>query len=346
MIRVGQVGVGFGAAVHIPAFRMDPRALVVGLSAGSVERGREVAARLAVPRVYADWRDLVADEELDVVAIAVPPARQPGIALAAARVGKHLLLEKPVALESGPAEEVLAACRASGSRHAVDLLFSQVAEFQAAAALLRAGALGRPLRATVTWTTQTYANKRGLRSWKTDPAEGGGALANFGTHVVHYLEWLVGPIRRISARSEGSRGERVEMLLEHADGITASAAIDTDRPDETAHRVELHGSDGRLVVANHTGSVARGFTLETTIDRVIPRIPTSVEAGGGDERIPAVARIVRELLDAIEEGRDATPGLDTGCRVQRVIDAARSSAAASGQWRGISGALSSLRSYR
>ncbi len=73
MLRVGIVGLGFGATVVCPAFRSDSRCQVIGLASRHPEKTREAAGRLSVPRAFESWTALVNDPEVDAIAIAVPP---------------------------------------------------------------------------------------------------------------------------------------------------------------------------------------------------------------------------------------------------------------------------------
>src|SRR3954447_3713056 len=95
-VRVGIVGTGFGRQVHLPAFRAHPNCEVVAVCASRLERAQDAAARHGIERAFGDWRELVA-ADLEAIALAVPPAVQFEIALAAVRAGKAIFCEKPLA---------------------------------------------------------------------------------------------------------------------------------------------------------------------------------------------------------------------------------------------------------
>src|SRR3569833_1924313 len=88
MIRVGIVGSNYGRTVLLPAFRADARCNVVALAGSDLARTRGLADAAGIARAYGDWRALLADAEIDAVAIATRPGLQPAIALAALARGK------------------------------------------------------------------------------------------------------------------------------------------------------------------------------------------------------------------------------------------------------------------
>src|SRR5271167_2341818 len=106
-ISVGIVGIGYGQHVLAPAFAADERCQVAAICASTADRAEVVAQRLLIPRALGDWRALVADPEIDVLAIAVPPALQAPLVLAAAAAGKAVFCEKPVAPTVGLARAML-----------------------------------------------------------------------------------------------------------------------------------------------------------------------------------------------------------------------------------------------
>lgn len=301
----------------MPAFRRDARARVVALAAASPEKASSVAAALDIPQAHRSWQDLIADPAIGLVSIAVPPVLQPEIAAAAARQGKHLFLEKPLGASLPEVRSLATLVEASRIVASVNLLFARVDVFEEAARLIAAGEIGRITHLEVRWRTRTYAHRMGIDSWKLRSRTGGGALNAFGSHVLQYIESLVGPIRAISARREpASQDDRLEARCALANGATASILIDTDFSGETEHTIEVTGDRGALALENRAKDTVGGFVLRSAHGNTEP------SAGGGDGRIVPTGRIVSELLDAIESGDTRSPRLHQGVRVQTLIDAA------------------------
>ncbi|HEV8547401.1 MAG TPA: Gfo/Idh/MocA family oxidoreductase, partial [Polyangiaceae bacterium] len=309
-LRVGVIGIGFGQHVHVPAFRRDPRLRVDAIGASSVERARPVAERLGIPRAHGDWRELVADPELDALALSVPPRLQFEVALAALRAKKHLFAEKPLATSTAEAQALLDAAASAGVVGAVDFEFRVVPAWLAARRILTSGELGRVRRAYVTWRLETYAYRTHQRSWKRDGD--GGVLNLFVSHSFDSVEWLFGRVARLAARLEpSSEGDaRADVWLEVEGGPAVSLSAGMDLPGGSGHRVEIYGDEGALVLENTTSDHIAGFTLKK-VSRAgeVTAVELPAPKAGEDGRITAVAEIVRRFADAVQTGGVMTPGL-------------------------------------
>ena len=341
-LQVGVVGIGFGQAVLVPAFQAEARCVVKALCASSPERAQAVASRLRIPRAYGDWREAVADPDLDILAIATPPSLQPAIVLAALAQGKHIFCEKPLATTLQDAAETVTAARRAKVAHMVDFQFPAIEEWQRAKSLLDSGSLGSLRHALVSWQVETQVNRLGLDSWKSRREEGGGTLNLFVSHTFHYLEWLLGPIQRLSAhlffpghtaaRQQGDTLAHLCLLLE--DGTPISVSVSSDAVLGSGHRLEIYGDRGALVLENPTKDYARGFRLlhGTRDNGYLELLPVAgVEPGEGDGRIFAVKHLVERFVNWIQQGIPANPNLEDGYRVQCLLEAANS-AHATGSW--------------
>ena len=284
--------------------------------------------RCGIPKATDDWRELVADPDLNALALAVPPSLQAEIALAAAQAGKHLFCEKPLALNVSQARSILAAARQSKIVHAMDFIFPEMEAWQKARELLRSPALGRIRHAALTWRVETYAYRAKADSWKTRAASGGGTLNNFASHTFYYLEWLLGRIEKVSARlapREAEAEARVDAWIEFAAGFSGSVSIAADAFLGPGHRLEVYGDAGTLVLENATTDYARGFKLSLGT-RAAPRlaaIETADDNSHADGRVYPVSRIASRFIEAIRSGQTATPNLEHGLRVQVLLEALR-----------------------
>ncbi|HWY75855.1 MAG TPA: Gfo/Idh/MocA family oxidoreductase [Verrucomicrobiae bacterium] len=328
-ISIGVVGIGFGQQVLVPAFRSDPRCVVSGICANRFERAQEVANKLKIPRAYRDPGELAADSEISAIAFATPPGVQTGAGLAAARAGKHLFCEKPLALDVSQGRELLAAVQSQHVVHAMDFEFAEVDAWKQARHILRDGALGKIRQVVVAWRVETYSYRAQTQSWKTRPESGGGTLNNFASHTFFYLEWLFGPIARLAARltpREGAGAEaRADLWLEFEAGFPGNAAIAADAFLGPGHRLEVYGDAGSFVLENPTSDYMRGFTLRMASRKTgqFENVAVAQDTEAQDGRIAPVSRIVSRFLDAIENGSEMSPNLRDGLRVQVLIDAAR-----------------------
>ena len=326
-VSIGVIGLGFGQQVHVPAFRAAG-GVVAAICARQLERAQTAARELKIPKACGDWRELIADTEIEAISVAVPPPAQAAIVLAAVQTGKHVFCEKPLATSGEQARQIYAEANKAGVVHAMDFIFPEIEAWRKTRELLNDSSLGHLRHAALTWRLETYAHRAKVDNWKRDAAAGGGTLGNFASHTLHYLEWFFGPITRLTAKlsPDGGKAEaRVEAWMEFAAGFSATVSVAADAFLGSGHRLEVYGEDGSLVLENKTADWARGFTLATGTRQIGKLVPVEVatEESQADGRIYPVSRIARRFLEAIRSGREATPNLRDGCRVQALMDAIR-----------------------
>lgn len=346
-LRVGVIGVGFGAKVHLPAFASVPGSEVVAVADGGSGRARAVARVLGGGvRVFDSWKRLVETAGVDAISVATPPSSQADVVCAALASGKHVLCEKPFGRDQGEARrmcETLAGARRVG---AVGFQFRMEPGIVELKRLVEAGAVGRIRRIDVAWLTGSQAVPGDAWSWKHDAELGGGVVNAYGSHVVDYVQWLSGSaVVSVLARSEilvperrdgEGRARRVtaedgcDVVCELGDGVVANLRFSSCCLRGAGHRIEIHGERGRLVFV-HEAPFAPG-TAEVRIHagsegvRVVD-VPTLPYVPGGDTRIPAFRQLaVRFVHTALGRASADFPDFWTGLGVRRVLDAILESA--------------------
>ena len=120
MVRIGIVGTGFAEKVQMPALRHVEDAEVVAVASGHRRNAERAAERFSIPRVCDDFEELTALDEVDLVVVSSPPHTHAPAVLAALRAGKHVLCEKPMALDLAEAERMVAASDEAGTLALVD----------------------------------------------------------------------------------------------------------------------------------------------------------------------------------------------------------------------------------
>ncbi|MBI1371747.1 MAG: hypothetical protein GC159_03160 [Phycisphaera sp.] len=333
-LNIAVIGGRFGAQVHVPAWRSVGRCDVVALGASTEASARAAAEAAGVPRAAGDWRAIVVDETVDVVSVAVPPIEQPAIVRAALEHGKAVFCEKPLAVSVDDAAQLAALATRRGLANVINFEFTVIPAWGRMRTMLAARDLGAPRWARVVWRVRTYANEQRLSdSWKTRPGQGGGTLSNLAAHTLHYVEWMLGPIARLTARLE-KRGDddrdtdtRVTMRLHLVSGCEVDIEVDADSTDRRVHMMSVECERGTLQLRNDTGDYISGFrvlrgagaggALETVL------ADDAFVSASGDGRVAATAVLVRRVADWLQSGTPARPNFADGLRVQRLIDAAR-----------------------
>ncbi|HEX9950851.1 MAG TPA: Gfo/Idh/MocA family oxidoreductase, partial [Rubricoccaceae bacterium] len=214
-LRIGLVGYGgFGRFLHT-TWEADGDARVVAVA--SLDGGPGGIAH------HADWRDLVARDDVDLVAVASPPGTHAEIGTAVLEAGRHLLVEKPVAVDMAGADRLIAARDASGRVVGVDFMLRFNPVVEALVAWGASGAFGPLVRVTVENEAQDASLRAG--HWFWDRAQSGGILAE---HAVHFLDIVNAVVEAqggapASASAEGwasrradGREDRVLAVVQHA----------------------------------------------------------------------------------------------------------------------------------
>jgi predicted dehydrogenase len=230
-VRVAIAGTGFIGAVHARSARAAG-ARLVGVAASSPERGLLAAAALGADRSYATAEELVEAPEVDVVHICTPNHLHVPLAEAALAAGKHVICEKPIALDEGGAEELTDAAAASGRVAAVPFVYRFYPTVREARERVRTGIAG-PIRLIHGGYLQDWLLRPEDGNWRVDEHLGGAsrAFADIGSHWCDLAEFVSGHrITRLCARMFTSVPERVTedaaiVQFETDRGAVGSAVI-------------------------------------------------------------------------------------------------------------------------
>lgn len=216
-MRFGLVGTGPWAGIaHGPGLVACPDAELVGIWGRDAAKAADLAGRLDA-RTYADVDDLLAD--VDAVAFAVPPAIQSGLAVRAARAGKHLLLDKPIAMDVESADALEAAVGVAGVASVVFFTDRYVDSSRAWFDQVQ----GTPgwRGAWFRWlsTLQAPDNPFGGSAWRQEK----GALWDTGPHALSTLIEALGPVAAITATA--GDGDLVTLVIRHESGATSAVTL-------------------------------------------------------------------------------------------------------------------------
>jgi len=307
------IGAGMVARYHATAIGRIPGARLVAVGRSDPARVEDTAAQFGVP-CLADYAALLARDDVDAVCICTPSGLHAEQTIAAARAGKHVLVEKPIALTLGDADAMIAACAQAGVRLGVALQRRTEPEFQRVQAAIAAGELGRLVLGSISMPymrTQSYYDSADWRgSWALD---GGGALMNQGIHLVDLLLWLLGDAAEVRATA-ATLAHAIEVedcvtaTLRFVNGALGSISATTAAAPGYPHRVEIYGERGGVQIEGE--QVVRwedGGAQEPRIGtRRVNREPVAAGAGASPTGIGAVGhtRLLEDFVAAIRDGRD------------------------------------------
>jgi predicted dehydrogenase len=217
-LRVGVVGTGHWATeVHVPGVLASSAAECVGVYGRATDKARDIATRYGIGH-YPTLEALL--DDCDAVTIAVPPATQPVLAMAAALAGKHLLLEKPVALREEAATGLARVVAAKGTACHVFFTRRYAEPIEAAIADL-AGRRWTRARATVHSAAMSSDTPYRESRWRQ---AGGAALWDIGPHVLSIVLAAMGPATAVRCESDGDP-PTVSLFVRHASGSVTEASL-------------------------------------------------------------------------------------------------------------------------
>ncbi|PVE96852.1 Gfo/Idh/MocA family oxidoreductase [Microbacterium sp. TPD7012] len=242
--RWGVLGPGGIAEDWVSALHRHTDQRVLAVASRSADRSRAFAVRHGIPRPYEGHEALLQDPDVDVVYIAAPHAQHHPLALAAIAAGKHVLIEKPLALDAAQAAEIADAARSAGV-FAMEAMWSRyLPQSQLIARLLAEGELGdvRLVTAHLGWRWRYDPADRNF-----DPAVGGGVMLDAGVYSLWFAHSVLGAATSVVARGTlaptGVETEAV-VLLENAEGV--HAALSASSTVTTPGLAAIHGSSGSV----------------------------------------------------------------------------------------------------
>ncbi len=335
-LRVGLIGSGFIAKQkHLPAWKnVERTARVVALCDPNVTQAKELAQAHGIPKVYSDFRKMLEAERLDAVDICSPPRTHADLAVGALKAGAHVLIEKPMAIDTEECDCILAAARESGRKICVahsDLFYPS---FLKAREILKAGTIGefRGMRIFLSTPVDYITSKPGHWAHKLP----GGVIGETGPHVIYMALAFINPIRAVHVDARKQLIEfpwspyedyRLDLI---GDQASCSVAL-TYTTNRWAVQIDLWGSEGHvkfdletqtvvvhgrtdlkpvtlgLSTVKEAGQMLRG-TLSTSLSYVAGKFENTHE------------RLIREFVASLRDGSPVPVQPEEGREAVRVME--------------------------
>lgn len=316
MFRVGVIGVGRTAAGHARAALTYPGGQVTAVAEVDEAKGRAFAEQRGGIAWHADFHDLCARPDVDAVVVTTPNFLHAPAALAAIAGGKHVLVEKPLAVTTAECTEVVEAASRAGVVVGVGHHYHHTGPTLAARAAMRDVALdlGRPVMAMDVWHKSFYDPPQ-RPPWFLDAAKGGGMWPMNGSHLVDRLMFTTG-LRVVSVRAQVGNPfwgqpatDAGHAFLVFEDGFTAAVAHAGWRDGVNEFESKLICERGFLRVTDREVAVGRA---KQWTPLPIPQVDT-------------FAAQFAEFADACTKGTPLTASAEWGREVVAVLEAAEAS---------------------
>lgn len=385
-VKVAVLGAaGWMGRVHTMAYQTFPhffgpdygRAQVVALVARDGDGAGELAALVPAAKVLNDWRDAVNDPAIDLIDICLPDAMHYDVAKAALLAGKHVFCEKPLANTAAEARELVDLAQAKGVITRVGHAFPRNPVHDLARELITSGALGQITLFKACQHVDVYADPMAPFMWRADgDLAPTGIVGDTGTHVFSFMDFLIGPVRRLMADAyiatprrpvaagvayggqasltgqeewrDVTNPDGANILCEFANG--ARGIVDFSRVAmgrKFMQTYEVYGTKGSIAYTYDEVNRLRFYTNDDPQGR---RGFREIDIGPEHPTFRAFLPLpnfalgyneskiieVAELIRSITTGQPMWPTFETGHHICQIVDACMASAQ-SGQWVSIAG---------
>lgn len=322
-VRWGIVGAGDIARKQMaPAIRDADNAELVAVHRRSMDTAREFADEFGAARAYDDVDALLVDPDIDAAYVATPVYVHAGQTIAAARAGKHVLVEKPMAMSSAECRQMIEACEENGVKLMVCYYQRFNARHQKMRELVQAAAVGQVVTAMARMAS---LNPPQAGAWRHDPAlAGGGALMDLGVHCIDTLRFILGEVESVAAlvgtsASDGAVDDTATLLLRFQSGAQGVISVAFTMPDSdpnSAYFLEVRGTGGEIWAAPMVSKDSTGDLRVLT--------PARKESYRYNQRTHVA--LIEAFGRSIEEGEPVPVSGIEGLRGLEVVEAAYESA--------------------
>jgi predicted dehydrogenase len=259
-VKIGVIGSGFQADIHCASCRiLGEHGEVVAVASPTPGRARALADRHGISGAYRDYREMLAEPDIEMVTIAAPNHLHAGMVRHAAEAGKHVICEKPLCLTLDEADQMIDICRTKGVLllYGEELLFTP--KYLKAKAMADEGAFGR-----IHLITQCERHPGPHAPWFRDLRQaGGGVFMDMGCHGVAFCYWFLGrsPVATVYCQmnaqepaGEDALEDNSLCILEFENGAVGLVENSWTRAGGMDDRIEVYGSRGLTMGDLHMGN--------------------------------------------------------------------------------------------
>jgi len=343
-VLVGVIGTGFGQSAQIPGFKVCPAAEVVAICSRRSERAEAVARKFDIPYAFTDYHQMVQMEELDLVSVVTPTYLHYPMIMAALEAGKHVLCEKPMALNTMEAQEMCQRAEAAGLVHVIDHELRFNPTRMRMKELIDDEFIGCLRHVMITSVSNFHTDPFSSPwSWWSQQDKGGGRLGADGSHQIDQLRWWFGEIEGVFGRGRTFVKERklpdssemrpvetddfTSLLIHFANGAEGLLSLSSVASHGRGSRVEAYGDEGSLIL-DEEGRLWGARKGEEDFEDLSVHDPlASVEGISKNVWARSFVHLARYLVEVIRTGGVVQRGATfyDGMRCQEVMDAARRS---------------------
>jgi predicted dehydrogenase len=353
--KVGIISAAWGVQAHLPAWRSLEDVEVPAICTSRQATADSAAATHGFQRAYGDFREMVRAADLDIIDVGTRPRLRLEMVTAAVEQGKHVYVGIPFAMNAAEAEQMVKMQEEAGVTGAVDAFIQATPAAQRMKELIEEGYLGKLSGVHCTFHLQLFTeaavNVPGYE-WFSDASQGASVLRNLGSHAFHAIVSMFGPVREVVG--SGTRhldrwvmpdgatefypgvDDNAVALFRLDGGVIGQLSLCWNASDGTGFTLEAWGSKGRLILRSPgfpqsydtrlAGGEVGGLFDFKEAPLEIPERLRRVDGSHlrGEDEVMAVfpmAKIFRDIVDAVANGGQPEPSFRQALHVQKVIDA-------------------------
>ncbi len=318
-LGVALIGCGFIGGVHARAWSKVRGAKLVAAVDIIGGRAKKLAADYRVPHWLTDYTKALDMEEVDIVDVCTPTYTHAEIAIAAAKSGKHVLVEKPIALRLRDADEMVAAARRAGVKFMVAHCLRFWPEYVEAKRLVESGAIGEP-RIARAYRLSPFPE---WALWHKDRRLSGGVFVDMSIHDVDFLRWALGEVEEVFARGgtlrtpDATTHDYTHAILKFRSGAIAYVEGSWIQPPGFPFTtyLEIVGTRGMLTVDNRSPAALLAFRPSAP-----PAVYTPFEEDAYDREIRHFYECVAKDLEPAVPGEEARRTLEVALAALKSVD--------------------------
>ncbi len=347
-VKIGIIGTGFAKLVQIPAFLNCKETEIVSVASGSLANAERVANDFGIKHFTDNWRETVENTEVDLICITTPTNLHYEQTLHAIKHGKHILCEKPMAMNATEALEMTTKAKDAKILALIDHELRFLNGRRKAFEMIRNGEIGKIIHFKTMFRNASRGTQNVKWNWWSDVNAGGGALGAIGSHAVDTLRWMLGTeITDVFCQLKTNVKERFDtngelksvtaddesnLIAKFAENdLTADASgtisLSVVESGKYEHRLEIFGTQGSIIVEEGgelwLSKIGEDNWKQIEIDLGEP--PPNTKIGGWSR---GFMNFSQEIISALQEGKIEVPNAATfedGYKCQLVLDAARKS---------------------
>lgn len=352
-LRVGVISANWGMVAHLPAWHAIDGVEVHAVCTSRRETAEAARERFGLRKCYWNHADMAADPDIDIVDVGTRPDLRRDMVLEAIGNGKHVFAAANFAATIDAARDMRDAAREAGITGALDSTLAYAPAHRRMAQLIADGWIGRPSAVTTRLWIPLFGAPDGIGSrwrWFAKRSHGASAMRNLGTHSLHLLVSLLGPIESVTALAHTalevwkfSDGEVIhpetedtaQIMLRFASGVTGQISVGWSSPALTGWRMELNGDKGTLI-SEHDGTFPSGPEVRLhgaqngarPAELDLPEVCLSPPefSFAAPPLVPQshdIAGVMASFIRAIREGSRPSPDFEQAWHVEAALEAAR-----------------------